>query len=174
MNDQASSSWNEAYIALGSNLGDRAALIGEALRQLDRTPGVKLAAVSQLHETKALVAAGAQAQGAYLNAAAMVLTQLSSRRLLDVLLEIETKLGRKRQVGKQWEARTIDLDLLLYGEKVINEPHLTIPHPRMTSRHFVLAPLAEIAGSVIHPLERAPVSELLERLISNSSPSNPE
>lgn len=152
-----------AHIALGANLGDRAGAIDAALRALDALPGVCVAARSTLHETPALVAPGAPPQPAYLNAAALLETTLPPRALLAALLEVERSLGRVRTEGARWEARTIDLDLLLYGSDMIDEPGLTLPHPRMHERRFVLAPLAEIAPDAVHPALGLSIAALLSR-----------
>lgn len=91
-------------------------------------------------------------------------TTLSARALLDALLAIEQRLGRVRVPGEKWGPRTIDLDVLLYGDAVIDEPGLTVPHPRMHERRFVLEPLAEIAPEVIHPVLKKSVREMLKAL----------
>lgn len=140
-----------AAVALGANLGDRAALIRAAAHSLARTPGVRLLALSALRETAAVTLPGAPPQPPYLNAAALIDTTLVPRALLSALLDIEHALGRDRAPGERWAPRTIDLDLLLYGDSIIDEPGLDVPHPRLRERLFVLDPLAEIAPGLRHP-----------------------
>ena len=123
-----------AYVGLGSNLGDRAALIREAAELIGA------ARVSTVIETEPW---GYENQPKFLNAVAELETQLTPRQLLDHLLDVERRLGRER-VGAQWGPRTIDLDLLLYGDETIAEPGLVVPHPRLHERLFVLEPLAEL------------------------------
>ena len=136
-----------AYIALGANLGDRSATIGRAVEMLNATPGVRVRKTSALVENPAV--GGPPGSPMFLNGAAEIETSLSARDLLARLLEIEQTLGRQRL--RKWDPRTIDLDLLLYGDRVIQEPELTVPHPRMHERAFVLDPLAQIAPDAIHP-----------------------
>ncbi len=145
-------------LGLGSNLGDRAGNLGEALRLLARH--VAVLRVSSLHET--LPVGGPPGQGTFLNAAGVVATDRSPTELLAVLRDIESQLGRERALC--WGPRTIDLDLLLYDQQVIHSPDLTVPHPRMHERRFVLAPAAEIAGDLRHPVQGATIDELLARL----------
>lgn len=128
-----------AYIALGSNLGDRAAHLRFALTTLAATPGILLLRVSTFHETAPV--GGPPGQGPYLNAAALLETSLSPRALLDTLLSIESRAGRTRSVPNA--PRTLDLDLLLYADLALSAPDLQVPHPRMWHRSFVVGPLAE-------------------------------
>jgi pantoate--beta-alanine ligase len=129
-----------AFIGLGSNLGDREGTIRETLRRLNATPGVRVLAVSTLIETDPV--GGPEGQPRFLNGAAKLETDLAPRALLEAMLEIERALGRTRDV--RWSARTIDLDLLVYGDLQIDEPGLIVPHPRMRERPFVMDPLAEL------------------------------
>jgi 2-amino-4-hydroxy-6-hydroxymethyldihydropteridine diphosphokinase len=130
-----------AYVGLGANLGDREGTIRAAVADL---PGV--VAVSTLRETDPV---GITDQPRFLNGVAVLETELAPRELLDVLLAVERRLGRER--GRRWGPRTIDLDLLLYGDEVIDETGLTIPHPRLHERRFVLEPLADIAPKLVVP-----------------------
>jgi len=129
-----------AYVGLGSNLGDRAATLRSALAALGGLPDTRLLRCSTFHETQAV--GGPPGQPPYLNAVAALRTGLSPRRLMEALLEIERRHGRVRTVRDA--PRTLDLDLLLYGPRRIAEPGLTVPHPRMWQRDFVLRPLAEL------------------------------
>ena len=133
-----------AYVALGSNLGDRCAHIEAALSALDSLPGTRVTARSAIYETPPLGPAGQQD---YLNAAAALTTTLDPHALLDALLAIEQSRGRVRR--ERWGPRTLDLDLLLHGETVLNDPHLTLPHPAMLGRAFVLVPLCDLAPQLV-------------------------
>ena len=142
-----------AYVGLGSNLGDREATIRGAVEAL---PGV--VAVSTLRETDPV---GVTEQPAFLNGAVVLETDLSARELLELLLAVERSLGRERR--ERWGPRTIDLDLLLYGDEAIDEPGLTVPHPRLHERRFALEPLAELDPELLVP-GRGPVKDLLAGL----------
>jgi 2-amino-4-hydroxy-6-hydroxymethyldihydropteridine diphosphokinase len=142
-----------AYVGVGANLGDRRATIEAAVAAL---PGV--VAVSELRETAPV---GVVDQPAFLNGAVALETELSPRELLETLLEVERSLGRQR--GERWGPRTIDLDLLLYGEETLDEPGLTVPHPRLHERRFALEPLAELDPGLVVP-GRGRVRELLSEL----------
>lgn len=135
-----------AYIALGANLGDPAAQVEAACGELARLPDTRLAARSALYLSKP---AGYIDQPDFINAVAQVLTRLSPRALMAALLDIEARHGRDRAFKNA--PRTLDLDLLLYDGLVMHEPGLTLPHPRMAERPFVIAPLAEIAPDVLVP-----------------------
>ncbi len=150
-----------AYIALGSNLGDRKAYLDQALQALRQRPGIVVAQVSAYHETDPV--GGPAGQGKYLNAVAELQTELESNALLAILHEVEQSLGRVRQ--ERFGPRTLDLDLLLHGDRVVQDPALTIPHPRMHERLFVLGPLAEIAPAVVHPLLHCTIRQLRDRLL---------
>jgi 2-amino-4-hydroxy-6-hydroxymethyldihydropteridine diphosphokinase len=150
----------DATIALGSNLGDRRAFLDEALARLRLQPGIEVVSVSAHHETEPV--GGPAGQGAYLNAVAIVRTSLKPIQLLHVLQGIENQLGRVR--AERFGPRTIDLDLLLYGTEVVQMDELTVPHPRMHERRFVLEPLVEIAPLAVHPGLQSTAKDLLERL----------
>jgi 2-amino-4-hydroxy-6-hydroxymethyldihydropteridine diphosphokinase len=130
-----------AYVGLGSNLGDRERLIARAAELIGAVR------VSTVIETEPW---GYGDQPMFLNAVAELETQLTPRQLLDHLLDVERRLGRER-IGPQWGPRTIDLDLLLYGDQTIDEPGLVVPHPRLAMREFVLRPLAELVPSLKIP-----------------------
>jgi 2-amino-4-hydroxy-6-hydroxymethyldihydropteridine diphosphokinase len=135
------------YVGLGSNLGDREATIRAALELLGSDPEIDVVAVSSLRETDPV---GHTDQPDFLNGAAALRTELSPRALLERLLQIERELGRERS-GPRFGPRTIDLDLLVYGSEEVDEPGLTIPHPRLAEREFVLEPLAELDGDLEVP-----------------------
>jgi 2-amino-4-hydroxy-6-hydroxymethyldihydropteridine diphosphokinase len=136
-----------AYIGLGSNLGDRDATIRRALELLEADGEIDVAAISSLTETDPV---GYEAQPRFLNGAAALRTDLSPRELLERMFAVERELGRTRS-GQRFGPRTIDLDLLLYGQESIDEPGVRIPHPRLHERRFVLEPLAELDGELQVP-----------------------
>jgi 2-amino-4-hydroxy-6-hydroxymethyldihydropteridine diphosphokinase len=136
-----------AYVGLGANLGDREAMLRSALEQLRTEPGMRVTAVSAFRDTAPV---GLVDQPRFLNAAAAVETELGARELLDRLLGIERRLGRTRE-GPRFGPRTIDLDLLLYGDERIDEPGLHVPHPRLHERLFALEPLTELDQSLVVP-----------------------
>jgi 2-amino-4-hydroxy-6-hydroxymethyldihydropteridine diphosphokinase len=168
----------DAFIALGSNLGDRRVFIERAIEALDQSAGVCVEAVSSIIETDPV---GPLPQGAFLNAVLRAQTSLSPRDLLALMLEIERSLDRVRDPAARWGPRTIDLDLILYADRVIYEDDLVVPHPRLAERAFVLIPLCEIAPDVIIPglatpesdtdpnTEPATASHLLARLARTES-----
>jgi len=151
-----------AYIALGSNLGARAKTLAAALALLDEREGTSVLRVSGMVQTAPVGAP--DRQGDYLNGAAKIETSLSPAGLLAALQDIERKLGRDRLSEQRWGERTCDLDILLIGDVVMDTPDLTIPHPRMHEREFVLAPLNEIAADVVHPVFNKTISTLLADL----------
>ena len=126
-------------LGLGSNMGDRTAFIGYAIEGLALHPAIEIADISAIYETPPW---GRTDQPAFLNAAVLVETGLAPRALLEVILGIERSLGRVR--GQLWGPRTIDIDILLYGDRQVSEPGLTVPHPRIQERAFVIKPLADI------------------------------
>lgn len=149
----------EAYIALGSNLDDRQGYLDFAIKHL--SDAGRVLAVSSFHETDPV---GFLDQGKFLNAAARLDSAMTPSALLDFLLEIEAATGRKRSVKDG--PRTLDLDLLFYEDRIIDEPGLTVPHPRLHQRLFVLIPLAEIAPNFIHPVLRKTVAQMKAELLS--------
>lgn len=149
------------YLGMGSNLGDRAAHLDFAVAAMGRLPGTRVVAVSSVIETAPV---GPIEQGAYLNGAIAIETELSPRELLGALQSLERTRGRDRRAEARWGPRTLDLDILVYADLVLDEPGLTIPHPRGHQRRFVLGPLAELAPELVLPGQRRTVAELLGRL----------
>ena len=158
-----------AYIGLGSNLGNRQVNINSALGMLGEAADIELVRVSELNETNPLAQAE---QPMYLNAVAELRTSMGPDDLLKTLNNIETALGRMRR--EKWASRTIDLDILLYGCEVINSPHLTIPHPQMHLRSFVLKGLAALNGALVHPVLKESLNELSRRLNGCDFVHNPD
>jgi len=147
-----------AYVGLGSNLGDRAGYLLQALSLLSRLPETRLLRLSPVYETDPV----GPPQPPYLNLVVEVDTGLPPQRLLEALLEIERALGRERK--ERWGPRTIDLDLLLYGDWVLEEEGLEVPHPRLHQRAFVLVPLADLIPEGRHPVLGRTFAELLALL----------
>jgi 2-amino-4-hydroxy-6-hydroxymethyldihydropteridine diphosphokinase len=148
-----------AYVGLGANLGDRERTIRRALEELVRQTGIRVVAVSTLRETDPLEYLN---QPRFLNGAVAIDTELAARELLERLLKIERALGRRRE-GPRFGPRSIDLDLLLYGTEIIDEPGLEVPHPRLHQRRFALEPLAELDPALEVP-GRGTVRDLLAGL----------
>jgi 2-amino-4-hydroxy-6-hydroxymethyldihydropteridine diphosphokinase len=148
--------WRPAYVAIGSNLNDPRARVGEAFERLAARRATCLVLRSRLYETRPM---GPQDQPHFVNAAAGLLTHLTARELLEELLQIEQAMGRNRQ--QRWGPRVIDLDLIWMPGNAIDEPGLQVPHPGVSSRNFVLYPLADIAPTLAIP-GHGTVSELLQ------------
>ena len=147
-----------AFVGIGSNLGDREAHLRRAIDLISAEDGIEVSGVSEIRETEPW---GPVEQGPFLNGAVRIETALVPRQLLGRLLEIERLMGRVR--GERFGPRTIDLDLLVYGDQTVDEPGLTVPHPRLHERRFALEPLADLdPGLTIPGLE--PISTLLTRL----------
>ncbi|MEJ2698467.1 MAG: 2-amino-4-hydroxy-6-hydroxymethyldihydropteridine diphosphokinase [Desulfuromonadales bacterium] len=153
-----------AYLALGSNLGNREAALRGAREALDDIPGVEVAASSSLYETDPV--GGPAGQGPFLNAVLRVKTTLSAPVLLQHCLAVEDCFGRRRL--EHWGPRTLDVDLLLYGGKILRLPGLEVPHPRLHQRPFVLLPLLELAPDLTHPALGRTVRDLAGDLPSAS------
>ena len=152
-------------MALGSNLGDRDAHLAEALAALRATHGIQRVAASPVYETDPV---GPPPQGPYLNAVIRLRTALSPTALLDRLLEIETAQGRSR--GPERDApRTLDLDLLFYGDRIVTCSGLEVPHPRLAQRAFVLAPLRDLAPDFVHPVLGDTIEALANRVCDSAA-----
>ena len=155
----------DTYIALGSNLGDRELNLLRAVAEIGKLPSCKVTALSSFYETSPV---GPADQPPFINAVLRLATLLASYDLLTRLQFIESAIfSRKKTI--HWGARTIDLDLLLYGNEVINAEGLTVPHPRMTERRFVLQPLSDIAPDLMHPVLGKRIVELLNSLRSEET-----
>lgn len=161
---------NTVYLLLGSNLGKRESYLAQAIELLSKSVG-KISAKSSVYNTmpwpeqKALKSEGNQDD--FLNQAICIETILPANELLETILSIEVKLGRKRD--KKWESRTIDIDILFYNSVIITTPSLTIPHPFLHERKFVLRPLAEIAENLVHPILNKSIKMLLSENTDNLS-----
>lgn len=151
----------DAYIALGSNLGDPPTQLQRAVDALSGLPRTRLHRLSGVYSSTAV---GPGEQPDYLNAVARIQTGLAPLALLDALQAIEAAQGRERSV--RWGPRTLDLDLLLYGELILTEPRLTVPHPRISERAFVLFPLADVAGTNL----LLPDGQDLDKLVASCEP----
>lgn len=157
-----------AYIGLGSNTGDRESYIHQAVRLLSQNKDIRVTGVSDLVETPAL---GNVEQCHFINAAAEISTSLPAEAVHQVLLDTENRLGRVR--AEKWAPRTMDLDLLLFGQQVINTAGLTVPHRQMHLRSFVLGPLCRLNAELIHPVLKVSVRQLSERLQGGDFVLNP-
>lgn len=152
----------DAYIAIGSNQGDRELYLLRAIALIGNLSGCKITTISSFYDTSPV---GDCNQPSFYNAAIKVSTSLAPEKLLTSLLQIEKELGRIRT--KRWGQRTIDLDILLYDDLILDNAELTIPHPLLHERRFVLEPLCEIAPDILHPKLAVTISELLKKLNSD-------
>jgi 2-amino-4-hydroxy-6-hydroxymethyldihydropteridine diphosphokinase len=155
----------DAYIALGSNCGDRELNLLRAVAKLGKLPVSRVVGLSSFYRTSPV---GNKNQENFYNAVLRLSTGLAPRPLLNHLLRIETEVFRRTRTIHQGP-RSMDLDLLLYGSEIIDEPDMIVPHPRMTERRFVLQPLCDIAAQVVHPLRGCSISELLSLLKSDET-----
>jgi len=151
------------YLLLGSNVGDRPKNLGDALAALPKS-GVNVKRISSIYETEPVDYLD---QPWFLNLAVEAETELAPSKLLQTLRGIEAQMGSKKQIAKG--PRLIDMDILLFGNEVIDTPELQVPHPRMHLRRFVLQPLAEIAPTVQHPVSHQSISDLLDRMPDKSA-----
>jgi 2-amino-4-hydroxy-6-hydroxymethyldihydropteridine diphosphokinase len=147
-----------AFVGIGSNLGDRETNLSRAIDLLSAEDGIEVVAVSEIRETEPV---GPVEQGPFLNGALQVETSLPPGELLERLLSVENRLGRVR--NERWGPRTIDLDLLLYGDEKLDQPGLSVPHPRLHERRFALEPLVDLDPALEIP-EFGPISTLLAEL----------
>jgi 2-amino-4-hydroxy-6-hydroxymethyldihydropteridine diphosphokinase len=143
-----------AYLLIGSNKGDRKAFLAQAVDKINRTIG-RVREKSKLYETQAW---GVTNQPDFLNQALAVETSLNAHKVLEQILAIETEMGRTRT--EKWTERTIDIDILLFDDVIVNSPNLTIPHPALPERNFALIPLIEIAGEVEHPVLHQTIEDI--------------
>lgn len=148
----------DVYLLLGSNLGDRELFLRMATKLIE-TDIAPIAKASAVYETQSW---GKSGQPDYLNQVLMLKTGLPAKEVLKKILTIELEMGRRRE--EKWGSRTIDIDILLYGDAVINEPDLVVPHPEMHNRRFTLDPLGEIAPQVVHPLFHQTIKALKNKL----------
>lgn len=151
--------WHEAYISIGSNIGDKEKNLIEAINHLEDIKGIIIDKVSSFIKTEPW---GLKEQDEFLNGAIKIKTILSPRELMEVLLNIEKTMKRERIV--KWGPRIIDLDIILYDDLVTDDEYVTIPHPRMEEREFVLRPLLEIAPNKVHPLTKKRIFKMIEEL----------
>ncbi|MDY5846483.1 MAG: 2-amino-4-hydroxy-6-hydroxymethyldihydropteridine diphosphokinase [Bariatricus sp.] len=161
---QISRKWHEAYVAVGSNMGDKKRYIETALVGLANTKGCRVMKVSSLIVTEPY---GGVAQDEFLNGAVKIETRLTPHELLDVLHKLEREAGRERKI--HWGPRTLDLDILLYDNEIIEDDDLCVPHADMHNRTFVLEPMAEIAPYKRHPVTEKTMCQMLEELLAKSS-----
>ena len=151
-----------AYIGIGSNLGDKRQNCLRAIEKIEQIPGCRLTGRSDWYLTEPV---GVEGQDWYVNGVISLSTAISPQELLGSLLDIEAEMGRVRE--ERWESRVIDLDILLYGQEIIDEEDLKVPHPLMHRRKFVLVPLVQLAPDLIHPSLGVSMAELLRRVRSN-------
>ncbi|MBI4322750.1 MAG: 2-amino-4-hydroxy-6-hydroxymethyldihydropteridine diphosphokinase [Candidatus Omnitrophica bacterium] len=150
---------SRVFVGIGSNEGDRLEHLSRAIQALGSTPGISVTQMATIYDTEPL----GPPQPEYLNTVVELDTTRSPQQLLDALQLLERQLGRLPS-AQRWGPRVIDLDILLYDDRILNEPTLVIPHPRLHERRFVLEPLAQLAPTLVHPVLRKTVEELLANL----------
>ena len=148
-----------AYIGIDSNLGDKLNNCLKSIDLIERIPGYRVEAQSDFFRTEPV---GVEDQNWYVNCVISLQTDISVQQLMKSLLSIEASLGRERK--RKWDPRTIDLDIILFGQDLINEKNLTVPHPLMHKRRFVLVPMVQLAPDLIHPVLEKSMTELLNAL----------
>lgn len=149
------------FLSIGSNLGDRVANIQQAVSMLSLDNRIKILKTSSFYETQPW---GNKNQPWFINAAMAIEAVLDPEELLSIFQNIEAKLGRKRGLFKKWSERTLDIDILMYDEQIINSKNLIIPHPYMHERAFVLVPMLEVKADLVHPIFNKTISELYDEL----------
>jgi 2-amino-4-hydroxy-6-hydroxymethyldihydropteridine diphosphokinase len=152
-----------AYIGIGSNLGDKLSNCLSAIDRIDAIPGIKVTAQSDFYRTSPV---GVEVQDWYVNGVVAVTTDDTAQHLLKRLLAIEADMGRERR--RKWDSRIIDLDILLFGDDIIDAENLKVPHPMMHLRKFVLVPMVSMAPHLIHPILGKPLLELLNGISDES------
>ncbi|MFH1955215.1 MAG: 2-amino-4-hydroxy-6-hydroxymethyldihydropteridine diphosphokinase [Pseudomonadota bacterium] len=160
MTELPSTEMETAYIGMGSNLGDKLMNCRKAIGLIDNIDCCKVKTQSRFYRTEPV---GVVSQDWYVNGVIRIETGLSAHELLKFLLSVETEMGRVRR--RKWEARVIDLDILLYGNRVMREKNLTVPHPLMHERRFVLIPMVELDSDLVHPVLGRTMAELLDSLL---------
>jgi 2-amino-4-hydroxy-6-hydroxymethyldihydropteridine diphosphokinase len=148
------------YIGIGSNLGDPYKNCMKAIEQIKKDPFSGIKALSPFYRTQPV---GIEGQNWFINAVLCINTGLSSSEIIQMLLDVEKKIGRTRSEVR-WESRVIDLDVLLIGNEIINDKNLIVPHPRMHTRRFVMAPMVDIAPDLIHPVLKKSMREILNEI----------
>ncbi len=152
------------FIGLGSNVGDRAGFLQKALVEIANSEKIILKKYSSVYETEPV---GKKEQAQFLNMTAELESKLSSRDLLKKLKEVEQSIGRTK--SERWGPREIDIDILYYGDEILNEKNLQLPHPEIARRRFVLVPMNEIAGEFIDPMQRVSIKDMLKRCTDTSA-----
>lgn len=147
---------NDVYLLIGGNLGDRMAYLGQAKSLIEQSAG-HIVAISSIYETAAW---GMEDQPSFYNCAIHIRSNIAPEALMRILLNIETEMGRRRL--QKFGPRIIDIDMILYDDKIVDSDILSLPHPQMQNRRFVLAPLAEIAANIVHPVFHKTIARLLE------------